>query len=47
MVSPVFDADDRVVITTAPISFVAVDGGLTPKETRDLTELIKRATAGD
>jgi PPOX class probable F420-dependent enzyme len=47
MVSPVFDADDRVVITMAPISFVAVDGGLTPKETRDLTELIKRATAGD
>jgi PPOX class probable F420-dependent enzyme len=47
MVTPVFDADDRVVITMAPMSFVAVDGGLTPTETRDLTELIKRATASD
>ena len=38
MVVPVFDADVRVVITVAPTSFVAVDGGLTEKEMIDLTE---------
>ena len=37
-VVPVFDADDRVVITVAPTSFVAVDGGLTDKEMIALTE---------
>jgi PPOX class probable F420-dependent enzyme len=36
-VTPVFDADIRVVITIAPVSFVAVDGGLTEKELHDLT----------
>jgi PPOX class probable F420-dependent enzyme len=38
LVVPVFDADVRVVITVAPTSFVAVDGGLTEKETLALTE---------
>jgi PPOX class probable F420-dependent enzyme len=38
MVVPVFDADVRVVITVAPTSFVAVDGGLTEKEMIALTE---------
>ena len=37
-VTPVFDADDRVVITVAPTSFVAVDGGLTAKELAALTD---------
>jgi hypothetical protein len=37
---PVFDADVRVIITIAPTSFVAVDGGLTQKELHDLTDLI-------
>lgn len=39
-VMPVFDADVRVIITIAPTSFVAVDGGLTQKELHDLTDLI-------
>jgi PPOX class probable F420-dependent enzyme len=38
MIVPVFDADIRVVITVAPTSFVAVDGGLTDKELSALTE---------
>jgi PPOX class probable F420-dependent enzyme len=38
LVVPVFDADVRVVITVAPTSFVAVDGGLTEKEMIALTE---------
>jgi arginase family enzyme len=38
LVVPVFDADVRVVITVAPTSFVAVDGGLTDKEMIALTE---------
>jgi PPOX class probable F420-dependent enzyme len=38
LVVPVFDADVRVVITVAPTSFVAVDGGLTEKEMPALTE---------
>lgn len=46
-VVPVFDADVRVVITIAPKSFVAVDGGLTQKEIHDLTELIERRAAND
>jgi hypothetical protein len=46
-VVPVFDADVRVTITVAPTSFVAVDGGLTQKEARDLTDLIERHTAND
>jgi hypothetical protein len=37
-VVPVFDAAVRVVITVAPTSFVAVDGGLTDKEMATLTE---------
>jgi PPOX class probable F420-dependent enzyme len=37
-VVPVWDADERVVITVTPTSFVAVDGGLTEKETIALTE---------
>jgi len=37
-VTPVFDADDRVVITVTPTSFVAVDGGLTAKELAALTD---------
>jgi len=37
-VTPVFDADERVVITVAPTSFVAVDGGLTAKELAALTD---------
>jgi PPOX class probable F420-dependent enzyme len=37
-VVPVFDADDRIVITVVPTSFVAVDGGLTDKELIALTE---------
>jgi PPOX class probable F420-dependent enzyme len=39
---PVFDADIRVVIVVKPISFVAVDGGLTVKETAALTELLEQ-----
>src|SRR6478609_3572911 len=31
-VVPVFDAEIRVVIVVEPVSFVAVDGGLTPSE---------------
>ena len=38
LVVPVFDADVRVVITVVPTSFVAVDGGLTDKETVALAE---------
>src|SRR5882757_3479717 len=41
LVVPVFDADVRVVITIAPVSFVAVDAGLTQKEMRDLTDLME------
>jgi hypothetical protein len=41
-VVPVFDAQVRVVITVIPTSFVAVDGGLTQRETRALTELIEQ-----
>src|SRR5579859_6200557 len=37
-VVPVFDANDRIVITVVPTSFVAVDGGLTDKEMLALTE---------
>jgi PPOX class probable F420-dependent enzyme len=37
-VVPVLDAHERVVITVTPTSFVAVDGGLTEKETIALTE---------
>ena len=37
-VVPVFDADDRIVITVVPTLFVAVDGGLTDKEMSALTE---------
>ena len=36
-VTPVFDADVRVIITIVPMSFVAVDGGLTQREIHDLT----------
>ena len=42
LVVRVFDADVRVIITIAPTSFVAVEGGLTQKETQSLTHLIKR-----
>jgi PPOX class probable F420-dependent enzyme len=38
LVVPVSDVDVRVVITVAPTSFVAVDGGLTDKEMTALTE---------
>ena len=41
LVVPVFDADVRVVITVVPVSFVAVDAGLTQKELRDLTDLME------
>ncbi|HEX3828190.1 MAG TPA: PPOX class F420-dependent oxidoreductase [Sporichthyaceae bacterium] len=44
VVTPVFDAADRVVIVVAPTSFVAVEGGLTAKETAVLTE---RLASGD
>jgi PPOX class probable F420-dependent enzyme len=37
-VVPVLDADERVVITIVPTSFVTVDGGLTEKEATALTE---------
>jgi len=43
----VFDADIRVIITIIPTSFVAVDGGLTQKETDHLTDLIKRHEANE
>jgi hypothetical protein len=46
-VTPVFDADVRVIITITPTSFVAVDGGLTQKEADDLTDLIKGHAAND
>lgn len=46
-VTPVFDTDVRVIITIAPMSFVAVDGGLTQKEIRDLTGLMKMRAADD
>jgi PPOX class probable F420-dependent enzyme len=46
-VTPVFDADIRVIITITPVSFVAVDGGLTEKEIHDLTVLINRREAVD
>jgi PPOX class probable F420-dependent enzyme len=42
--TPVIDAVDRVVITVAPTTFVAVDGGLTDKEMAGLTE---RLASGD
>src|SRR6478735_8793438 len=42
LVVPVFDADVRVVITVAPTSFVAVDGGLTENEKIALTALTER-----
>jgi PPOX class probable F420-dependent enzyme len=38
LVVPVSDGDDRVVITVAPTSFVAVDRGLTDKEMIALSE---------
>jgi PPOX class probable F420-dependent enzyme len=41
-VVPVFDESVRVVITVRPSSFVAVDGGLTEKETRALTKLLSQ-----
>ncbi len=46
-VVPVFDADVRVVITVTPSTFVAVDGGLTVKETDDLARLISQITANE
>jgi PPOX class probable F420-dependent enzyme len=46
-VAPVFDADIRVIITIVPVSFVAVDGGLTQKEIRDLTDLINKQQEDD
>jgi hypothetical protein len=46
-VTPVFDADIRVIITIVPVSFVAVDGGLTQKEIRDLTGLINKQAEND
>ncbi len=46
-VTPVFDADVRVIITIAPSSFVAVDGGLTKKEIRDLTDLMERRAGNE
>ena len=47
MVVLVFDADVRVVITITPTSFVAVNGGLTEKETEDLTRLINQIAANE
>jgi len=44
-VAPVYDADIRVIITVAPISFIAVDAGLTQKELNDLTDLINKQRA--
>jgi PPOX class probable F420-dependent enzyme len=46
-VTPVYDADTRVIITITPVSFVAVDAGLTQKELLDLTSLINRPGAND
>ena len=46
-VVPVFDADVRVVITVTPESFIAVDGGLTEKETEDLTRLLEQLTPSE
>jgi PPOX class probable F420-dependent enzyme len=46
-VTPVYDADTRVIITVTPVSFVAVDAGLTQKELLDLTALINRPGAND
>ncbi len=46
-VVPVFDADVPVVITVAPSSFVAADGGLAQREADDLTDLIKGHPADD
>ena len=42
-----FDADVRVVITVVPVSFVAVDAGLTQKEIRDLTDLMEGRPANE
>jgi hypothetical protein len=42
---PVFDAEIRVVIVVEPISYIAVDGGLTSSETVALTELLERLGA--
>ncbi len=39
--SPVFDADIRVVIVVEPLAFVAVYGGLTASETDALTKLLE------
>jgi hypothetical protein len=47
LVVPVFDADIRVVITIVPVSFVAVDAGLTQKEIRDLTDLMEGRPANE
>lgn len=46
-VVPVFDAQIRVVVTVIPTSFVAVDGGLTQRETRALTELIEQLSTDE
>src|SRR6266704_3438678 len=40
-VAPVCDADIRGAIAIVPVSFVAVDAGLTQKEIRDLTDLME------
>jgi PPOX class probable F420-dependent enzyme len=47
LVVPVFDADVRVVIIITPTSFVAVNGGLTEKETSDLTRLVDQIAANE
>jgi PPOX class probable F420-dependent enzyme len=38
---PVLDADVRVIVTVRPTFFVAVDGGMTPRELADWTATIE------
>lgn len=38
---PVYDADQRVVITVRPTKFVSIEGGLTPAEQQHLHRLLE------
>lgn len=44
-VHPIYDADDRVVITVRPTRYVAVDGGLTHTEQQHLHRLLEQLPA--
>jgi PPOX class probable F420-dependent enzyme len=46
-VTEVFDAEIRIVVTVRPTSFVAVDGGLTPRELQALTEQLSEESSNE